>query len=94
MSTLSDVAKKAGVAVSTASKVLSKSPAAGELTERTKAAVIRAARELKYRPHPIAHSLRTRKTATVGAYPTSGGSVGWCCQVTKSSLTYAMPQDG
>lgn len=63
---LRDVAKEAGVAISTASKVLSNSPAAAELSSKTKAAVRRAAKALRYRPHPIAHSLRTKKTRTVG----------------------------
>lgn len=66
MATLSQVAKLAGVSIATASKVLNKSAAAAEISARTQEAVLRAAREVNYTPHPIAHSLRTSRTHTIG----------------------------
>src|SRR5262249_55060183 len=38
----------------------------GELSEETRAAVLRAAEELRFRPSPLARSLRTQRTFTVG----------------------------
>jgi LacI family transcriptional regulator len=38
----------------------------GELSDDTRASVARAARELDYRPSPVARSLRTRRSKTVG----------------------------
>lgn len=66
MVSLRDVAEKAGVAVSTASIILSRGRTVGQYSVATQALVRRVARELKYRPHPIARSLRTRETRTVG----------------------------
>jgi LacI family transcriptional regulator, galactose operon repressor len=60
---LSDVAARANVSTSTASRALN---GIGELSDLTRAAVIRAAEELDFRPSPAARSLRTRKSHTVG----------------------------
>ena len=64
-STLADVAQAAGVALSTASRVLN-----GERGHRVAAAtrerVLAAARELDYRPNAIARGLRTARTFTLG----------------------------
>jgi LacI family transcriptional regulator len=60
---LDDVARRAGVSTSTASRALN---GVGELAADTRAAVVRAAAELKYRPSPVARSLRTRRSKTVG----------------------------
>jgi LacI family transcriptional regulator len=60
---LNDVARRAGVSTSTASRVLN---GVGEQSEDTRVAVIRAAEELDYRPSPVARSLRTRRSNTVG----------------------------
>jgi DNA-binding LacI/PurR family transcriptional regulator len=57
------VAQRAGVSTSTASRVLN---GVGELSDDTRVAVIRAAAELDYRPSPVARSLRTRRSKTVG----------------------------
>jgi LacI family transcriptional regulator len=61
--TLADVAAFAGVSASTASRALN---GRGELSEATRAAVIEAARQLGFQPSPLARSLRTRTTFTVG----------------------------
>jgi LacI family transcriptional regulator, galactose operon repressor len=61
--TLADVAASAGVSASTASRALN---GRGELSAATRAAVIEAAERLGFQPSPLARSLRTRKTYTVG----------------------------
>ena len=63
--TLKDVAREAGVHISTASRALNPSTAAivnPETVER----VTDAARRLGYRPHPLARGLRTNRTMSVG----------------------------
>jgi DNA-binding LacI/PurR family transcriptional regulator len=60
---LNDVARHAGVSKSTASRALN---GVGELSEQTREAVVRAAQVLDYRPSPVARSLRTRRSKTVG----------------------------
>jgi DNA-binding LacI/PurR family transcriptional regulator len=61
--TLADVARSAGVSISTASRALN---GIGELSDETRAAVAAAALELKFQPSPIGRSLRTQRTKTVG----------------------------
>jgi LacI family transcriptional regulator len=61
--TLADVAASAGVSASTASRALN---GRGELSAATRAAVIEAAERLGFQPSPLARSLRTRRTYTVG----------------------------
>ncbi len=60
---LADVAERAKVSVGTASRALN---GRGELSEETRQAVQRAAEELGFRPSPVARSLRTRRSLTVG----------------------------
>jgi DNA-binding LacI/PurR family transcriptional regulator len=60
---LADVAERAGVSTATASRALN---GIGELTDQTRATVFQAAAELDFRPSPLARSLRTRHTSTVG----------------------------
>jgi DNA-binding LacI/PurR family transcriptional regulator len=60
---LTDVAQLAQVSTSTASRALN---GIGELSKDTRAAVQRAAQELNFRPSPLARSLRTRRSNTVG----------------------------
>jgi LacI family transcriptional regulator len=61
--TLADVAASAGVSASTASRAIN---GRGELSEATRAAVIETAARLGFQPSPLARSLRTRRTYTVG----------------------------
>lgn len=61
--TLADVARRAGVSASTASRALN---GRGELSDRTRAAVADAARDLQFQPSQLARSLRTSTTHTVG----------------------------
>jgi LacI family transcriptional regulator len=61
--TLADVARRAGVSASTASRALN---GRGELSDETRAAVADAARALQFQPSQLARSLRTSTTHTVG----------------------------
>ena len=63
MATVADVAKRAGVSVSTAARVLS---GQGYAAEETRRHVLEAAKELGYVPNQIARSLRTRRTKMIG----------------------------
>ena len=60
---LSDVAKKAGVSVTTASRVINNY---GYLSEKTKNKVFAAMRELNYQPNSLARSLQGKKMKLVG----------------------------
>ena len=63
MATVADVARKAGVSVSTAARVLS---GTGYAAADTRRLVLEAAKELGYVPNQIARSLRTKQTRMVG----------------------------
>ena len=63
MATVADVAKRAGVSVSTAARVLS---GTGYAADDTRKLVHDAARELGYVANQVARSLRTRQTRMVG----------------------------
>jgi|GEM_PF-185985 len=64
--TLSDVANKAGVAISTASVVLNYKDNVVPVAEKTKAKVLAAARQLDYVPNAAARALNTRRSNIVG----------------------------
>lgn len=61
--TIEEVAARAGVSKATASRVLSGHPAT---SERSRARVTAAARELDFQPNAQARSLRSARTGTVG----------------------------
>jgi LacI family transcriptional regulator len=63
--TLKDVAREAGVHISTASRALNEATRS-ELSTKTAERVIAAAERLGYRPHPLARGLRTNRTLSVG----------------------------
>lgn len=63
MATIKDVAKLAGVSISTASVALS---GRGPVSQATRRRVLEAAEALDYRPNAIARSLVTKRTRTVG----------------------------
>lgn len=66
MVTIRDVARRASVSVSTASRILSNSPTV-KFAEATQAKVLRASVELGYRPHFAARALASGKTNIIGA---------------------------
>jgi DNA-binding LacI/PurR family transcriptional regulator len=65
--TMNDVAAAAGVSQSTVSRVLNDAPARIEVSLETRERVRTIARELGYRPHPIARALRGAPTMQLGA---------------------------
>ncbi|MBG7605606.1 MAG: LacI family DNA-binding transcriptional regulator [Actinobacteria bacterium] len=63
--TLKDVAREAGVHISTASRALNEETRSG-LSAETADRVIATAERLGYQPHPLARGLRTNRTRSVG----------------------------
>lgn len=63
MSTLKDVAERAGVTVTTVSRVINNR---GYISEKTRKKVNDAMREIGYRPNEVARSLSRRNTNTIG----------------------------
>jgi LacI family transcriptional regulator len=61
--TIKDVARRAEVGVATVSRVLSGS---GPVSPATRERVLRAARELEYRPSALGRSLKTQRTGSIG----------------------------
>src|SRR5271170_6070878 len=61
--TLVEVAERAGVSLTTASKAIN---GKNRVSEETRARVIAAAQELSFTPNPIARGLMTGRTSTVG----------------------------
>lgn len=66
MATLADVARKAGVSKTAVSSVLRKRAEMAGVGAETRQRILDAVRDLKYRPHPLAASLRTQRTHTIG----------------------------
>jgi LacI family transcriptional regulator len=64
--TLNDIAARAGVSASTASRVLNGQAPKYRISSETERAVRRAAQELKYRANHLARGLRLSKTHTLG----------------------------
>ena len=64
--TLRDVAREAGVHVSTVSRVLNDQAATGRITQDTEERIREVARRLGYRRNTIARALRTGRTLVVG----------------------------
>lgn len=71
--TIVDVAKRAGVTVSTVSYTLSgKRP----VSEHARARVLQAIEELHYQPHALGQALRSKRTHTIGIlYPAASASL-------------------
>ncbi|HEX9855150.1 MAG TPA: LacI family DNA-binding transcriptional regulator [Acidimicrobiia bacterium] len=65
MVTLKDVAREAGVHMSTASRALNPATRSA-VNVATAGRVIEVAERLGYRPHPLARGLRTNRTMTIG----------------------------
>lgn len=63
--TIRDVAAQAGVSVGTASKALNNQ---GRISKETRAAVVRAAEELRFAPNALIRSLQKGRTGTVGLF--------------------------
>lgn len=63
MNSIKDVAQKAGVSISTVSRVLSNKP---YVSEDVRDRVMEAVQELDYRPNQVARSLRARQSTSLG----------------------------
>jgi len=64
--TLTDIARKTGVSVSTVSRVLHDDTQRYTISEKTKRMVRSAAEELRYTPNKLARGLRLRETRQIG----------------------------
>jgi DNA-binding LacI/PurR family transcriptional regulator len=62
-----DIARVAGVSQSTVSRVLNDAVTTVPIADETRDRVVRAARELGYRPNPLARGLRGASTMLIGA---------------------------
>ncbi|WP_239256564.1 LacI family DNA-binding transcriptional regulator [Listeria ilorinensis] len=62
---IKDIAKQAGVSISTVSYALNGSP---KVTEKTRERILKIASELNYVPNMAARTLKTRETKIIGAY--------------------------
>lgn len=76
MVTLKDVAAHAGVSLATAARLLRGDPTLGVRPE-TRARVLAAATELRYRPNRLAAGLRTRRAGTVAVFLPDPRNIGW-----------------
>jgi LacI family transcriptional regulator len=65
MATIKDVAKRAGVSISTASYALNNVP---YVKPSTKVKVLKAAQELNFTPNANARNLKTKKTKNIGVF--------------------------
>ena len=65
-STLRDVAQKAGVTVSTVSRLLNNKPLTVPVTDSTRQRVLEAAKSLEYTPNQLARGLAAAKTYILG----------------------------
>lgn len=73
MVTIKDIAKIAGVSVTTVSKVINDYP---DIGEKTKARVLKIIDQENYRPNAIARSLSTNKSNTIGIFITDHSNYG------------------
>ncbi|WP_338779157.1 LacI family DNA-binding transcriptional regulator [Metabacillus sp. FJAT-52054] len=73
MTTIYDVAKKAGVSSTTVSKALNNYP---DVSEKTKNVILTVAAEMGYLPNSHAQSLSTKKTWSIGVMFTEENEVG------------------
>jgi DNA-binding LacI/PurR family transcriptional regulator len=67
VTTMRDIARAAGVSQSTVSRVLNDAPTSVPIAPETRARVLQAARDLGYRPNPLARGLRGAPTMLIGA---------------------------
>jgi LacI family transcriptional regulator len=64
--TLNDIANKAGVSVSTVSRVLNHKTKKYRISAETENLIVQAAKKLNYKPNQLARGLRLKKTHTIG----------------------------
>lgn len=64
--TMQDIAQATGLSQSTVSRILNRSPTVVPIAEATRERVLAAAKELGYRPNPLARGLRGASTMLLG----------------------------
>lgn len=64
--TLDDIAERAGVSVSTVSRVLNKKSRKYRISSRTESLVLKTAKSLNYTPNQLARGLRLKRTHSIG----------------------------
>ena len=64
--TLSDIAQRTGLSVSTVSRVLNDKAEKYRISDESKQVVLDAAEELNYSPNPMARGLQLKKTMSIG----------------------------
>lgn len=64
--TLSDIAKKSRISISTVSRVLNQKSKKYRISRKVELLVLQAAKDLRYHPNQLARSLRLKKTQTIG----------------------------
>lgn len=77
-STLAEVAARAGVSLTTASKAIN---GQARVSDATRARVLQAARELTYTPNPMARSLVSGRSGTVGMIIVDSVSQRWAVPI-------------
>lgn len=70
MSTIKDVARIAGVSISTVSYALNDN---GKVSEDTRKKILAVAKELNYKPNGVARSLKTKKMEIIGVFSDFSG---------------------
>ena len=75
--TIKLVAEKAGVSISTVSRVMN---APGSVRKETRERVLSVMEQLNFKPNPVARSLSSKQTRTIGLIvPTSAISLSTSC---------------
>lgn len=70
MSTIKDVARLAGVSISTVSYALNDN---GKVSEETRQKILAVAKELNYKPNGVARSLKTKRMEIIGVFSDFSG---------------------
>jgi LacI family transcriptional regulator len=91
--TLQQVAKHAGVSRTTASFVLTGRQADMRISDDARDRVVRAARELDYRPNRISRGLRTSVTHTIGLVSDTIATEPFAGEAIRGALTAALAND-
>jgi DNA-binding LacI/PurR family transcriptional regulator len=84
--TMRDIAKVTGVSQSTVSRVLSGAPTPVPIADETRRRVTAAARELGYRPNPLARGLRGASTMLLGVIVRDITDPFFACAIEAASL--------
>ena len=66
--TLKDIAERAGISLRAVSAVVNEAPSTARISEATRARIVEAMAELRYRPDLTARSLRLQKSDSIGFY--------------------------